>query len=384
MTRFANPWTYGNQGDEKTSAERIERIRNGTLLEAQYQFASTAAPEMRAPLYDALARHIADSPHHLLAMAHARQSNIRLLLSAIHHLILLGDLHPLSQWFPTVGGAREPDADLIDAFEDFVASRASAIEQSLQTRGVQTNEVRRCAALWCAFTVAAEKTDKPLALIELGCSSGLNLMFDRYSYLFSDGRTAGTPTSILEIKCRIEGDLSPPVADEIPVAFRVGVDRDPVNLSDNDAISWQRACIWPNHVERLRMFDAAVEVARQDPPQILQGDMVDTLPSAFELAPRDATVCVYSTSAVNYLRRDRRDALAAQLLDLSRQRPILWVTGEGPGVVPGAPAPDGVLERVAVPLIVSDVADGAVDHHLLGITGAHGVWLEWWDHDSAT
>jgi hypothetical protein len=378
MTRFKNPWTYGNQGDDKSSPERIERIRNWTLLEAEYQFASTAAPEMRAPLYDALARHIADSPHHLLAMANARQSNIRLLLSVVHHLMLLGDPHRLSEWFPTVGGTREPNDELIEVFEDFVASRASVIEQSLQSRGVQTNEVRRCAALWCQFTVAAAKADRPLALIELGCSSGLNLMFDRYAYLFSDGRTAGDSSSKLTIKSRIEGDLSPPVADEIPVVFRVGVDRDPVDLFDGDAISWQRACIWADHVERLRMFDSAVEIARQDPPKVLQGDMVDVLPSAFELAPSDAMVCVYGTAAVSYLRRDRREALAAKLLDLSRQRPILWVTGEGPGVIPGAPVPEGVLERVAVPLLVSEVTDGSVEHHLLGITGAHGVWIEWW------
>ncbi len=385
MTRFENPWTYGNQGeDEKTSAERLERIRNGILLEAEYQFASTAAPEMRSPMYDVLARHIADSPQHVLALAHANQGNIRLLLSAIHHQLMLGASHRLSAWFPTLGGNKKPDDELIEAFEDFVTSHATAIEQTLQTRGVQTNEVRRCAALWCAFTVAAEKTDRPLALIELGCSSGLNLMFDRYSYRYGHGRTAGDPASQLTIESRIEGELSPPIADEIPVAFRVGVDRDPVDLSDVEAISWQRACIWADHVERLRIFDAAVEIARRDPPQVIEGDMVDTLPIAFEMAPDDAMVCVYHTAAVNYLRRDRREALAESLLDLSKRRPILWVTGEGPGVVPGAPAPKGVLERVAVPLVISEVAQGSVEHHLLGITGAHGVWLEWWDHDSAT
>ena len=261
MTRFENPWTYGNKGDEKTSAERIERIRNGTLLEAEYQFASTAAPELRSPLYDALAKHIADSPHHLLAMAHARQANIRLILSAVHHLVLLGDPHPLREWFRTAGGSREPDDELIETFEDFVASHTPAIEESLQTRGVQTNEVRRCAALWCAFTVASMKAGRPLALIELGCSSGLNLLFDRYSYLFSDGRTAGDATSHLEIKSRTEGDLSPPIADEIPVAFRIGVDRDPVDLSDDDAIAWQRRDV---HLARSHREVAHVRRRRRD------------------------------------------------------------------------------------------------------------------------
>ena len=50
------------------------------------------------------------------------------------------------------------------------------------------------------------------------------------------------------IDCRIEGEVSPPLADEIPVAFRIGVDRDPVDLADDEEISWMRACIWPEHL----------------------------------------------------------------------------------------------------------------------------------------
>jgi hypothetical protein len=375
--RFANPWTYGNPSEDQASAERIERIRNGVLLECEYQFTGKASAEMASPVYEALSRHIADSPHHLKAMAHARQANIRLILSAVHHLVLLGDPHPLREWFPTVGGTRKPDDDLIETFEDFIAARAPAVEERLRTKGVQTNEVRRCAALWAAFTEALEVADGPLALIELGCSSGLNLVFDRYGYRYSDGRTAGDTSSSLTIECRIDGDGSPPLADEIPVSFRIGIDHDPVDLSDAEQISWMRACIWPDHGERLRMFDAAVEIARSDPPNVIQGDMVDTVASAVDMAPDNSTVCVFSTSAIAYLRRARREELADLLSELSKKRPILWVTGEGPSIVPGAPAPMEALERVAVPMILTQLRNDQADHRLLGLTGAHGGWLEW-------
>jgi hypothetical protein len=106
--------------------------------------------------------------------------------------------------------------------------------------------------------------------------------------------------------------------------------------------------------------------------------MVDTAATAVDMAPEDAVVCAYHTSAVNYLRRDRREALVATLQELSTKRPLLWVSGEGPGVVPGAPAPEGTLLRAAVPMVLSQLRDGSVDHRLLGIAGAHGAWLEWY------
>ncbi len=372
-----NPWTYGNPDADPASEERIARIRQGILLESDFQFTGKTNAEMASPLYEALATHIADSEKHLQALAHARQSNIRLILSAVHHLVLLGANHPLSEYFPSVGGSRSLDGRLVETFEDFVDENAAGIEQRLQERGVQTNEVRRCATLWPAFTLASNAAGKPLALIELGCSSGLNLMFDRYGYRYSDGRTTGDPTSELVIDCRIEGEVSPPLAEDIPVAFRVGVDRDPVDLADDEEISWMRACIWPEHLSRLANFDAAVQIARADPPRVLEGDMVDTVPTALEMVPDEAAVCIFHTSAVNYLRRDRREALVATLLELSATRPILWVSGEGPGVIPGAPAPEGTLIRAAVPMVLSEVRDGAVEHRLLGIAGAHGAWLEW-------
>jgi hypothetical protein len=232
MRSETNAWTYGNPDADPASAERIERIRNGILLECDFQFTGKTSAEMASPVYEALSVHIADSEKHLQALAHARQSNIRLILSAVHHIVLLGATHPLCDYFPSAGGSRLPDEELIGHFEDFIEQNAPEVERRLNDRGVQTNEVRRCAALWPAFTAASEVAGKPLALIELGCSSGLNLCFDRYAYRYSDGRSAGDPDSELVIDCRIEGSTIPPLAEEIPVAFRVGVDRDPVDLLD--------------------------------------------------------------------------------------------------------------------------------------------------------
>jgi hypothetical protein len=57
---------------------------------------------------------------------------------------------------------------------------------------VQTNEVGRCASLLPAFGVVAARTDgRPLALVELGTSAGLNLVWDAYGYAYGAAGRAG-------------------------------------------------------------------------------------------------------------------------------------------------------------------------------------------------
>ena len=62
-----------------------------------------------------------------------------------------------------------PEFDPYPIFRDFCIDHRDEIEAIISTRRVQTNEVRRCAALLPAFTlVARAQPAQPLALIEIG------------------------------------------------------------------------------------------------------------------------------------------------------------------------------------------------------------------------
>ena len=68
----------------------------------------------------------------------------------------------------------------------------------MRTRSIQTNEVGRSAALLPALAVVragalAVGDDRPLALVELGPSAGLNLLLDRYAVTYRrDGAVVAT------------------------------------------------------------------------------------------------------------------------------------------------------------------------------------------------
>ena len=116
--------------------------------------------------------------------------------------------------------------------------------------------------------------DEPeMALVEIGPSAGLNLLFDRYHASYSDGRTSGSPESPVQLTCEIVGDTAPPLpASDLRIVSREGIDLAPVDLDDDDGIAWLEACIWPDVPGRLDRFEAAVRIARTEPPVMRRGD----------------------------------------------------------------------------------------------------------------
>ena len=60
-------------------------------------------------------------------------------------------------------------------FLAFCHTYESEIRHRLRTRRVQTNEVQRCAYLYPIFSKIQQQTKRPLGLLEIGTSAGLQL-----------------------------------------------------------------------------------------------------------------------------------------------------------------------------------------------------------------
>ncbi|MFP5071745.1 DUF2332 domain-containing protein [Pseudonocardia nantongensis] len=220
--------------------------------------------------------------------------------------------------------------------------RATLIERWAQVRSValarstQTNEVGRCAAL---LPVLAELR-RPLALIEIGASAGLCLLLDRYHYDYGTGARLGPADSRVRLDCELRGPGTPPA--HLPaIVWRVGLDLDPVDVTDPDAVRWLETLVWPGQTTRLRRLRSALELATVDPPPVVRGDLRTDLPRLVAGAPADATMVVFHSAVLAYLPAADRARFAEQVAGPD----VTWIGYEAPGVVavadpPPAPPPD--------------------------------------------
>ncbi len=249
------------------------------------------------------------------------------------------------------------------AFRTFVDEHWTQVGELMASRSTQTNEPARCASLLPVLAALPQ----PLALIELGASAGLCLFPDRYQYRYDDITVGSSPVSV-DVECC--GPV--PVPTELPtVVWRAGVDLEPRDVMVPEDLDWLRACIWPEQIERHRRFEAAVAIASEEPPTLVQGDLVDRLPELLDAAPAGATKVVQHSVVLFYLEHERRRALATML---DGRDDVVWVSMEGPGHVPGiatdARPPQSQNQQSY--MVIGVGGRGAV-----GLAGPHGSWLSW-------
>ena len=60
-----------------------------------------------------------------------------------------------------------------------------------------------------------------------------------------------------------------PIPAQVPeVAWRAGLDLNPLDVTDDDDVRWLECLIWPGETGRRERLAAAIETARRDPPPV--------------------------------------------------------------------------------------------------------------------
>lgn len=327
-----------------------------------------------APLYESLSRRITDDDH-LMDMASIgshRQPYVNRFFGAIHYLLLSGVRHRLRAYYPSLGGARSAD-DAFPALVDFCRLFESQLTELIGTRRVQTNEVGRSGLLLPAFARAAVSFDgAPLHLIEVGCSAGLNLILDRYQYeyLIDDSvrhHCGGASAVRIRTVLRERNDAClRTLSDEMPaIANRVGVDTEPIDIFDDDAVRWTEALIWADHVDRIDQLRAAVQIARRDPPPVIRGDGRELLPSLMETVPGDVLPCVFHSHTIYQWKEHDRGRFLEVLDEQGAARDLAHVSLEWLGDDPGPQ------------LHLTTYREGRKHREHLADCHHHGRWLRW-------
>ena len=205
-------------------------------------------------------------------------------------------------------------------------------------RPVRADETGRHAVLYPAIAEAARRAAaKTVGLIDVGRSAGLNLNVDRVGITYSNGPSLGDPSSPVQVSSRIAQDRPVPARTMPEVVARIGVDLDPIDVTDPDAARWLRACLPPDQPERTARLDAEMALAATAPPLLLRGDAVELLPDAIARVPADALPVVTTTWALSQFPIETRQRFLRRLAESAVDRAVAWVSVEGVGVAPTIP-----------------------------------------------
>ena len=267
-------------------------------------------------------------------------------MAAVHRLVLDGTLPVLARHYPSAGGA----GDAHDAWPLFRQALTDHREQirALAANPCQTNEVGRSAAMLGGFLEVAQRTNRPLRILEIGASAGLNLRWDRYRYESADG-SWGDPASPVSFSHHFE--VAPPMNRSAAVAERKGCDPHPIDPTTDDGALALRASIWADQLGRLALLDGALEVSRGMPVAVEATGAVPFLER--ELARQDSEVAtvVYHSVVMQYLAEEDRHRIE----ELSAAAAVFHLSMEP--------------TEKAFEIRLND--------ELLGISGPHGTHVRW-------
>lgn len=332
---------------EAASSSDVHRdpIR-GDLPKRYIRFAENEA-RGRSPLYDALARGVANDAEvieFVLTLPLAKQQP-NLLFAAVR----------------SVAGTPRDYPD----FKCRLLGNHRAVRSVMLMRSTQTNEPARCATL---LPILA-RLPQPLALIEVGASAGLCLLPDFYGYDFGSRviHPEAGKGDVPVFSCAASPET--PLPSRMPqVVWRAGLDLNPLDVTDREQSCWLETLVWPEQTERLAGLRGALCVAAAQKPRIIKGSLTgDALRELCREAPANATLVVFHTAVLAYVadHSDRRN-FADRVSSLCPY----WICNKSPRVIPA------IADRAGEP--------GRAGRFLLSVnsspvawTDPHGAAIEW-------
>ena len=356
-----------------------------------------------SPLYVELCPLLGVHPivHAMCEMARPMQRRPNLVLAALHASVLRDPAHRLAGWFATVGGERAPtDPELPGTVDHFLRERREELTGLIANGATQTNEVGRSAILKPALGLIHQETNKPLGLVEIGCSAALNLRLDAYRMSYRNSETDVLSVGPTDSSVHIVSDTSRSLEslpfhamNDTVIGSRTGGDLNPLDPADEAQARWLRSLIWPDESERFTRLSNALALAASLPIDIIRGDAVNIICTLIESVPDGEHAVVLTTWVLTYIPEPRRAAFVEELKRAASRRPVSWICVEHPYYCPGLPWPDDVRTAWATPdgptgvgptmlgnpVVVHDLAptDRAPESRWIATVHPHGRWINW-------
>ncbi|SDW18082.1 DUF2332 domain-containing protein [Paenibacillus sp. CF384] len=316
-------------------------------------------------LYEQLSSRIAgdDDLLRLASAGREGQPIPNLLLGAVHYLLLNEFEHELKYYYASIVPNPRDAAAAFEPFKSFCLLYQGELVQLLTTKLVQTNEVRRCAYLYPAFCLIHHLSNKPLALIEIGTSAGLQLFWDKYRYAYDNVEGYyGNQQSPITLTTSLRGPNLPFLySDSPPVASRIGIDLHVNRLHQSEDRMWMKALIWPEHRERMNHFEEAAGIFDNQAVRFIEGDALACLDSAAVATSEEQALCIFHTHVANQLSLADKHHLFEQIRILGETREVYHLYNN----------------MWDLDLHLDYYRDGRFQSMVLAETDGHARWLSW-------
>jgi len=287
-------------------------------LAASFRAAEHMYGGLGSPLYAELCRAGAEDREVLALSSGGLEpaSPVHLFTSA-HFLMLSGIDHPLARFFATLTTDPAPPGDVWPDFRRFCFEYEGEIKQLLATKPVQMTYASRCRTLLPPMCIVADEAGEPLNIVEIGCSAGVLLTFDKYAYELREGEHVGDPASPVHLKGELHGGPSLRIPQ---IGRRTGIDLNVIDPNRDEDRRWMIATCYPELLDDQRQLADAMDIVAATDISFLQGSALDLLPKV--LAETPDPLCVYHSACLFYWNEDQKDALDQQLREASKGRRI--------------------------------------------------------------
>lgn len=305
----------------------------GNGLNLRQLFANGGVTFASSPLYQELCSVVADNEFLLGLAAKCRpgQRPPNLLFAAVHLLVKEEPFDELAWWYASIVGpelVRDP-SKVGPVFVDFCRVHEAQLTKVLESRLVQTNVVKRAAALRIGLARIACQIAGPVALVEVGCSAGALLSQHGFRYR-ADGQEWGRPDSPVKIDFEWRSDLPIPDLDKVPaIGRRIGIDLYAIDPADPDDRKWMQALVWPENQHEADLLNAALQVVADDPPRRLIGDASRCVEPAIRELSADLPVVIFHAATRAHVPPADRPGYDAAITRISETRDLFHLSLEG-------------------------------------------------------
>jgi len=284
------------------------------------------------------------------------------LTGGLHHLYLTGREPRLAEVYE----GRIKDQIAIDALiEQVVQDHDEALLPWFDSPP-QTNEAGRSANFMAGLLWLSGKAGSRFELLEIGASAGVNTMMGRYHYNLG-GVDVGPKDSPMQIKPDWQGP--PPPDAPVEIVHARACDQNPIDLTGADTAMRLKGYIWPEMPARFERMEAAITLAKQQPPDLTKADAADWVEEQLNQPQDEGVSRVLMHSIVwQYLPPATRSRIEKAMevagANATNQRPLAWISLE-------------TNRKTFSHELIVRYWPGGGEPVKLGEAHAHGTWVKW-------